>query len=134
MDTKKVQELLKTIEGAETKLKELEKSLAEHQERVKGQAQLVLDLKRELAEQLRDVLPPAKGRRAAGAEPESARATGLSDAIVAALADGKPRATRDIAEAVKAKGLNAANVGLAMSYLAKKGRVRRVSRGTYAKA
>lgn len=130
MDTKKVQELLRQIETAEAKLQELEKSLAELDKRVQAQSDLTLDLKRQLAAELRDVVAPMGGKHPRRAK----RATGLSEVLLGFLEDGKTRSVEELRQALVAKGVANANVSLALSYLAKRGLVKRVGRGQYAKA
>ena len=133
MDTKKVQELLRAIENGERKHAELEKAVKEAQNQLNAQEELTRDIKRQLADELRDVLRPTRRGARPGNEPGAQRSAGLSEAIMGALADGKPRTVTDLQRAVEEKGMRAANVAMSMGYLLKKGLVIRTGRGTYQK-
>jgi hypothetical protein len=135
MDTKKVRELLRRIETAEAKLQELGAARTELDERIKAQDELTLDLKRQLAAELREVVGPVRGPGGRGKRRSGdRRALGLSKALLEVLKDGKPHGTADLQRAVEAKGISGHHVSPALAYLAKKGRARRVSRGEYTKA
>ena len=135
MDTKKVQELLQTIQNAEGKLAELERERKAMDERIEAQRELALQLKRELAGELRDVLEPAGKPRAAGAVAGNKRSSnkGVSAVLLDALENGQARTTAELRHAIESKGLDATNVSLALAYLAKKGSIRRTGRGEYTK-
>ena len=132
MDTRKVRKLLRTIETAERKLRRLERARGKLDARIATQRESALKLKRQLARELGDVLVSTRGGRKLPAS--GRRGIGLSEALLTALRDGKEHSLKDLREGVVARGLRGANVGLMLSYLAKKGRVKRVGRGKYVKA
>jgi len=67
-------------------------------------------------------------------EPGGERRRGVSAAILALLADGQNRSTAQIAQALESQGLVSKHLAMALGYLVKKGQLKRVGRGQYAKS
>ena len=77
-------------------------------------------------------LPASAGPSDGASGPRRAR--GVTAAILALLADGRTRSPVEISAELAAKGVGAKSVGVALSVLARQGKVARPSRGVYAKA
>lgn len=124
---------MQKIQNAESKLAELEKGLEETRVRVAAQQELTQALKVELAQELKDVLqaPPAAKVAKKGSHGGDRRVRGVSAAIIGLLADGQIRDTDAIKHALGKQGLEAPNLSITLSVLAKKGRIVRVGRGQY---
>lgn len=87
------------------------------------------ELKGELAAHLRALLPELEG--SAGVPGEGGRARGLSPAILALLADGRSRSPAEISAELAPRGFAAGSISMALSTLARQGKVARPSRGVY---
>ncbi len=126
MNTKKVAELLAEIDQAQDAAKELAKEATGIAKKIAVQNERVATLKRALADELAEVVAPSAGKAA-----PAPRRRGVTAAVLEALADGQPHATRDIAVRLTPAGFGSAGISVTLSLLARKGSIARVSRGVY---
>ena len=134
MDTKKVQELLAKIEQAQSREQELRAAVQRAQTQLQAQQELTRELKRELAAELREVMAGPEEEDGRKREPGGERRKGVSAAILTLLTDGQPRSTAQIAQFLESQGLPSKHLSMALTYMVKKGMLRRVGRGQYAKS
>lgn len=132
MDTKKVEELLRKITNAEAQRSQLEAEVAEVQKRLQAQSDLALEFKKELAEELREVLDATRTPAASKGQ-GGTRQRGVTAAALAVFDDGKEHTVEDAAKALEKDGLATGNLSIALSTLARKGRLTRIGRGLYVK-
>ena len=126
MNTKKVADLLSEIEKAQEAVTVLETEAAGVAKKIAAEGRRIMALKRALAEELGELVVPKPARPGA-----VGRQSGVAAAVLAALADGQPRATEAIAAALATAGVKPANLSVSLSVLARKGSLVRVSRGVY---
>ncbi|MGQ9662666.1 MAG: hypothetical protein ACUVWX_10085 [Kiritimatiellia bacterium] len=138
MDIAKIRKLLHQIEKAQLRLTILEKKRAILEEQVKAQKDLIGRLKQELLSELGES-PGALSHTGKQRSPKvlagrGGRPTGLSDAILSVLADGNSHSVDELKATARGRGIDTKNIFIALTYLAKKGRIKRVGRALYAKA
>jgi len=135
MDTQRVAELIKQIEAQEQDLVSRQTTLTEANLAVAESEAAILELKQALARELTGLLPGSKRRASsAGAPSQGKRQTGISEAVIAFFGDGQTHTIADTEAALRAEGFNPKHTAIQLSILSRAGKLKRVSRGQYAKA
>ena len=110
MNTARVTELLKIIGDREVSVAALRKEAAALEARYTAETAELNAAKRELAGELKHMLPTGRAPRAASSAPAGERKArqpgGVNGTVLEVLADGQDHATTEIAAAVEAKGLS----------------------------